>query len=108
MNQSFILHIDNDTDTDIPFEEIMFVTAVKTNRLKQFCEEIFIVQIGLSDAGDQHTDKLRVVVKVQAQNGEFSGYSYGDKWESALTNGFESIAQQLRLPVRFPVKQNTN
>lgn len=108
MKQSFLFHLDNDTTMDIPFEEIMFMTAIKANQLKEYCSEIFIIQLTIANAGINHTERLRTIIKVQACNGEFSGYSYGNRWEEAMTKSFENILQQLQLKVYLPVQQNTN
>lgn len=108
MKQSFLFHLDNDTTMDIPFEEIMFMAAIKANQLKEYCSEIYIIQLTITNAGINHTERLRVIVKVQAYNGEFSGYSYGNRWEEAMTKSFESILQQLRVKVYIPLQHNTN
>ena len=108
MNQNFILYVDNKTNTDIPFEEIMFLIAIKANQVRACGEEIFIIQVMLHEAMMRQSETCRAIVKLQAFNGEFSGYSYGNRWESAVTNGFESIIQRLRCRVDLPHHQNTN
>jgi hypothetical protein len=103
MNQSFLMHFANESSRYIPYEEIMFLAAIKANQLNEFCGEVFIIQVTITNnKRKKQPGKLKTIVKVQANNGEYTGYSLGLQWEETLTKGFDSIIRQLRAQVDLP------
>jgi hypothetical protein len=108
MKQSFLLHINASADLSVSFEEIMFLSSLKANQLSDVCEEIYIMEIKLSNNDITYPEKTTAMIKMHAQNGEYIGYSSGWQWESALTKAFESIRQQLYILANFRVQENTN
>ena len=108
MKKSFLLHIDKHTIEDIPFEEISFLSSLKANLLEEILDEIYIIEITLSNPDD---DTIAGLVKIGANCGEYTGYSHGPRWETAVSKAFESIRHQLKLiadMVNLPVQENTN
>ena len=108
MKQSFLLHINASTGLTVSFEEIMFMSSLKANQLSESCEEIYIMEIKLSNNDITYPQKTTAMIKMQAQNGEYIGYSSGRHWEAALNQAFESIKQQLYILANFRVQENTN
>lgn len=107
MKKSFLLHIDNNTMQDIPFEEISFLASLKANHLDEIVDEIYIIEIALSNPDDEHVAAL---IKIGAYCGEYTGYSCAVRWETAVAKAFESIRHQLKLlaNLTLPVQENTN
>ena len=105
MSQSFLLHIENETTMNIPCEEIMFLSSLKANRLSDYCEELFIIQVTLTNNSPKKNCRVKTIVKIKTNNGEFTAYSYGNRWEESLTKGFENIIHLLILQQRSPVQQ---
>ena len=104
MNQSFVLHVDNETTMHIPCEEIMFLSAVKANQLTHYCSEVFIIQVTFTTNRIKRNQRVKTIVRIQAIKGEYTGYSYGNRWEEALTRAFENILQQFALQVQLPAQ----
>lgn len=104
MKKSFLIHIDTRTQQEIPNDEIMFLSLLKINPLSNLCEDVLITEVMLLDS-----DRLNVtaVVRIQTNTDEYSGYSRHQHWESALSQAFDSIMQQVRL-ASLPVRENTN
>ena len=104
MKKSFLIHIDTRTQQEIPNDEIMFLSLLKINPLSNLCEDVLITEVMLLDS-----DRLNVtaVVRIQTNSDEYSGYSRHQHWESALSQAFDSIMQQVRL-ASLPVRENTN
>src|ERR1044071_4914591 len=88
MKKSFLMHIDKNTIQDIPFEEISFLSSLKANLLEEILEEIYIIEITLSNPEE---DYVAALVKIGAHCGEYTGYSYAGRWETAIAKAFESI-----------------
>lgn len=105
MKKSFLLHIDRNTEQDIPFEEITFLSSLKANMLEEIVDEIYLIEITLNNTD---TEQVGSIVKVAAYCGEYTGYSCGASWEAAVTKSFECIKHQLNLPANFPMQENTN
>jgi len=108
MKKSFLLYIDKHTIQDIPFEEISFLSSLKANLLEEILDEMYIIEITLSNPDD---DIIAALVKIGAYCGEYTGYSHGPRWETAMSKAFESIRHQLKLMadiVNLPVQENTN
>lgn len=104
MKKSFLIHIDTRTQQEILNDEIMFLSLLKINPLSNLCEDVLITEVMLLDS-----DRLNVtaVVRIQTNSDEYSGYSRHQHWESALSQAFDSIMQQVRL-ASLPVRENTN
>jgi hypothetical protein len=104
MKKSFLIHIDTRTQQEILNDEIMFLSLLKINPLSNLCEDVLITEVMLLDS-----DRLNVtaVVRIQTNTDEYSGYSRHQHWESALSQAFDSIMQQVRL-ASLPVRENTN
>lgn len=105
MKKNFLLHINRNTILDIPFEEITFLTTLNANTLKEIVEEIYLIEITLTNAD---TEQIGSIVKVAAYCGEYTGYSCGTSWEDAIARAFESIMHQIRLLANHPMQENTN
>lgn len=108
MKKSFLLHIDKQTIQDIPFEEISFLSSLKANLLDEILDDIYIIEITLSNLDE---DMIAALVKIGAYCGEYTGYSYGPRWETAVSKAFESIRHQLKLMAdmaNLPIQENTN
>jgi hypothetical protein len=105
MKNSFLLHINRATCKEIPFEEITFLASLKANMLEEISQEIYLIEISLSD---NEGDQIAAIVKVGAYCGEYTGYSCGHSWESAVTKSFESIRHQIDLLANLPMQENTN
>ena len=108
MKQSFLLHINASTNLAVSFEEIMFLSSIKANHLGELCEEIYMMEIKLSNNDISYPEKTTALVKMHAHQGEYIGYSNGWHWESALNKAFESIRQQINILINFRVQENTN
>lgn len=96
-----------DTLKQIPCEEVMMLSSLKTNIFRETFSDILIIEIILSDHL-QDPEKMMAVVKIQARDGEYAGYSCSNTWESALCQAFESIVQQQKLQPNLQVPENTN
>jgi hypothetical protein len=105
MKRNFLLHINRNTILEIPFEEITFLTSLKANTLDEIVEEIYLIEITLTNTDTEH---IGAIVKVNAYSGEFTGYSCGTGWDDAITKAFESIMHQIRLLANYPMQENTN
>lgn len=105
MKKSFLLHIDKNTIQDIPFEEISFLSSLKANLLEEILDEIYIIEITLSNPD---LDQVAALVKIGAYCGEYSGYSCSWRWETAVAKAFESIRLELQLIPNLPIQENTN
>lgn len=107
MKKSFLLHIDNNTHSDIPFEEISFLSSLKANLLEEILDDIYVIDITLSSPDESQVASL---VKIGAYCGEYTGYSCANRWEKAVTKAFESIRHQLKLlaNITLPIQENTN
>lgn len=105
MKKSFLLHIDRNTYRDIPFEEITFLASLKANMLEEISADIYLIEISVSDNDD---DQVACIVKIGAYCGEYTGYSCGTSWETAVTKAFESIRHQIDLLANLPMQENTN
>lgn len=104
MKKSFLIHIDTRTRQEVPNDEIMFLSLLKINPLSNLCEDVLITEVMLLDSDRTNTT---AVVRIQTNTEEYSGYSRHNHWESALSQAFDSILQQVRLS-NFPVQENTN
>lgn len=104
MKKSFLIHIDTRTRQEIPNDEIMFLSLLKINPLSNLCDCVLITEVMLLDSDRSNTT---AVVRIQTNSEEYSGYSRHPHWESALSQAFDSILQQIRL-ASFPVRENTN
>lgn len=107
MKKSFLLHIDKNTVQDIPFEEISFLASLKANLLDEILDEIYIIEITLSNPDEC---EVAALVKIGAYCGEYTGYACGPRWETAVAKAFESIRHQLKLlnNLTLPIQENTN
>jgi hypothetical protein len=107
MKKSFLLHIDNNTRQEIPFEEISYMTSIKANNLDEIIEEIHVIEIVLSNPDETHVAAL---IKIGAYCGEYTGYSNGPRWETAVSKAFESVRFQLKMldSLTLPIQENTN
>lgn len=108
MKQSFLLHINASNSLAVAFEEIMFLSSLKANQLGEICEDIYIMEIKLSNNDITYPEQTTALVKMHAQNGEYIGFSNGNHWESSLTRAFENIKQQFRILANFRVQENTD
>ena len=104
MKKSFLIHIDTRTRQEIPNDEIMFLSLLKINPLSSLCEDVLITEVMLLDSDRSNVTS---VVRIQTNTEEYSGYSRHQHWESALSQAFDSILQQVRL-ANYPVRENTN
>jgi len=104
MKKSFLIHMDTRTRQEIPNDEIMFLSLLKINPLSNLCDDVLVTEIMLLDSDRVTTT---AVVRVQTNLEEYSGYSRHQHWESALSQAFDSILQQIRL-ANLPVRENTN
>jgi hypothetical protein len=105
MKNSYLLHIDEQTTQGIPLEDIGFLSSFKANLLEDILAEIHIIEITLSNPG---ADQVAALVKIGAQNGEFTGYSVAIRWETAIAKAFESIRYHFGLIANPQVQENTN
>jgi hypothetical protein len=107
MKKSFLLHIDKNTVQDIPFEEISFLSSLKANLLEEIIDDIYIIEISLSNPEEC---EVAALVKIGAYCGEYTGYACGPRWETAVAKAFESIRHQLKLlaNLSLPIQENTN
>jgi hypothetical protein len=105
MNKSFLLHIDKNTIQEIPFEEISFLSSLKANLLDEILEEIYIIEISLSNP---ELHQVAALIKIGAYCGEYTGYSCSSRWETAITKAFESIRLEIKLIANLPIQENTN
>ena len=105
MKKNFLLHINRSTIDEIPFEEITFLASLKANTLEDICEEIYLIEITLTN---NDIDQIGSIVKIAAYCGEYTGYSCGHNWESAISKAFECIRHQLHLLANYPMQENTN
>lgn len=105
MKNSYLMHIDEQTTQGIPLEDISFLSSFKANLLEDIMEEIAIVEVTLSNPGG---NQVAALIKIGAQNGEFTGYSVAYRWEAAIAKAFESIRYHIEVIANSPVKENTN
>ncbi|MBO9199280.1 MULTISPECIES: hypothetical protein [Niastella] len=105
MKNSYLMHIDEQTTQGIPLEDISFLSSFKANLLEDILEEIAVVEVTLSNPGG---NQVAALIKIGAQNGEFTGYSVAFRWETAIAKAFESIRYHAELIANSPVKENTN
>jgi hypothetical protein len=105
MKNSYLMHIDEQTTQGIPLEDISFLSSFKANLLEDILEEIAVVEVTLSNPGG---NEVAALIKIGAQNGEFTGYSVAVRWETAIAKAFESIRYHVVLIANSPVKENIN
>ena len=105
MKNSYLMHIDEQTTQGIPLEEISYLSTFKANLLEELLEEISMVEVTLSNPGG---NEVAALIKVGAQNGEFTGYSVAVRWETAVAKAFESIRIHIGLIANSQVKENIN
>jgi len=104
MKKSLLIHMDTRTRQEIPNDEIMMLSLLKINPLSNFGDDVLITEVMLLDSDPQN---ITAVVRIQTNMEEYSGYSRHTHWESALSQAFDSIAQQVRLS-DFPARENSN
>ncbi len=105
MKNSYLMHIDEQTTQGIPLEEISYLSTFKANLLEEKLEEISTVEVTLSNPG---ANEVAALIKVGAQNGEYTGYSVAVRWETAIAKAFESIRYHIDVIANSPVKENIN
>jgi len=105
MKKSYLMHIDEQTTQGIPLEDITFLSSFKANLLEDMLEEISTVEVTLSNPGG---NEVAALIKIGAQNGEFTGYSVAYRWEAAIAKAFESIRYHIAHIANSPVKENIN
>jgi len=105
MKNSYLLHIDEQTTQGIPLEDIGFLSTFKANLLEDILAEIQVIEITLSNPG---ANAVAALVKIGANNGEFTGYSVAIRWETAIAKAFESIRYHVGLVANSPLQENTN
>jgi hypothetical protein len=105
MKNSYLMHIDEQTTQGIPLEDISFLSSFKANLLEDVLEEIAVVEVTLSNPGG---NQVAALIKIGAQNGEYTGYSVAFRWETAIAKAFESIRYHINVVVNSPVRENTN
>jgi hypothetical protein len=108
MKQSFLLHINASSRLEVSFEEIMFLSSLKANKLGEVCDDIYMMEIKLSNNDITYPGKTTALLKMHAKNGEYISYSKGWNWESALSKAFESIRDQIYIVANFRVQENTD
>ena len=96
--------MDTRTRQEIPNDEIMMLSLLKINPLSNLGDDVLITEVMLLDSDPQN---ITAVVRIQTNMEEYSGYSRHTHWESALSQAFDSIAQQVRLS-DFPARENSN
>lgn len=105
MKNSYLLHIDEQTTQGISLEDISFLSSFKANLLEDVLGEIYVVEITLSNPGD---NQVAALIKIGAQPGEFTGYSVGIRWEIAIAKAFECIKYHTTVTANPPVPENIN
>ena len=103
MKNNFRLDIQASTGFKISFEEIIFLCSLKVNHVLGITGEVYGLEIILST--EEHSETVSSVIKIEAENGQFSALSSATWWETSLTKAFESILQQSRLT---PFPENIN
>ena len=105
MKHSYLLHIDEQTTQGIPLEDIGFLSSFKANLLEDILVDINVIEITLSNPG---ANQVAALIKIGAQNGEFTGYSVAIRWETAIAKAFESIRYHVGLTANPPLQENIN
>lgn len=105
MKNSYLMHIDEQTSLGIPLEDISFLSSFKANLLEDILPEICVIEITLSNP-DACT--VAALIKIGAQDGEYTGYSVAVRWETAVAKAFESIRYHFKLTASPQVQENTN
>lgn len=109
MKKNLVVHIDTDTRLEIPVEEVMFLASFKTNILSNTCKSVTQLEVLLSDHDSEVQDnRIDAIVKVEAEQGEYAGYSSEAGWEPALAKAFENILNQMQMATSFPSRENIN
>jgi hypothetical protein len=105
MKNSYLMHIDEQTSQGIPLEDISFLSSFKANLLEEILEEIAMVEVTLSNPGE---NEVAALIKIGAQSGEYTGYSVAVRWETAIAKAFESIRYHATVIANSPVMENIN